>query len=526
MTAVERLPWRLARRGALLLCASGALYAVVEAVSYEQTYPDAAAREQLARLSDSAAVRALQGVPRAIETTGGFVVWDGGWFLALVVSIWAVLATTRLLRGEEDTGRADLVLSRPVAARRLLRAQLSVVAAVAVGFGLVTAAALVAVGVEIQGSLLFGAGLAGSGLTAAAVAALAAQLLDVRRRAVAAGLAVLGIAFVVRMQGNSAPSQEWLLQLTPLGWLDRLEPFAENRWSGLLPYAAATAALTVLAFRERRRRDTGAARFSGRSSRAPRLRLLGGPVAFGWRTTQGVLASWCVGILLFGVMTGSIVSTVVELIEDDPEYARTLEDFGVDVSSPAEGFLSLMAIALALAFALYVSWRIGSLRGEEAAGRLDHLLVRPVSRSRWLAGYFLLSVLAAALVVLSGAIGVWLGARIGGTQLGWQEAIGPLLATLPLVVLFAGAGVLAFGAAPRLTVAVPAALAVLGYLLDLFGPLLSLPDVVLDLSPFHWLPRPPLEPWTAGPAVALTGLGVLLAAVGVAAFRRRDLSPD
>lgn len=526
MTGVWRLPWRLVRRGAVLLCLSAALYAVVEVVSYEQTYPDDASRAQLAQLSSSAAVRALQGVPHAIETTGGFVAWDAGWFLAVVVGIWAVLVTTRLLRAEEDTGRADLVLSRPIRPVRLLIAQLAVVAGVVLAFGVTVAISLVVQGMPVGGSVLLGAGLSGVGLAFTGVAALAAQLLDLRRRAVSVALGVLGLAFVLRMYANTSDDRAWLLHLTPLGWLDRLRPFGDDRWTGLLPLLVAPALLVVLAVRERTARDSGGARLAGREHRAPRLRLLGGPVVFGWRATSGVLVAWSIGVALFGVVLGSVVSAVVDLIEGDTEYSRTLEQLGVDVSDPAEGFLSVMAITLAMVFGLYVSWRIGALRTAEATGRLEHLLVRPVRRTTWLAGSYVLAVVAAAVVTLAGCVGIWLGARIGGTDLGWWDASLPLLATLPVAVLVAGIGVLAFGAVPRLTVAVPVTLVVLAYVLELLGTVLSLPAWVLDLSPFRWLPRPPVEPWTAGPSLALCALGVTAAAAGVALFCRRDLAPD
>ena len=524
--SVWRLPWRLARRGAVLLWFSAAVYMVVEVVSYEQAYPDEESRARLAQLSDTAAVRALQGVPHAIETPGGFVTWDAAWFLALVVGIWAVLVTTRLTRAEEDSGRAELVLSRPIRSVRLLSVQLVVVAVGVLLFGAAAALALIVQGIPVSGSLLLGAGLSGVGLTFAAVAALAAQLLDHRRRAVSAALGVLGLSFVLRMYASTSDDRAGLLHATPLGWLDRLQPFGAERWSGLLPLLVAPALLVALAIRERAARDSGAARFAGREDRPARVRLLGGAVAFGWRITSGVLVAWSIGVALFGVVLGSVVTAVVDLIEDDPEYARTLEQLGVDVSRPAEGFLSLMAVSLAMVFGLYVSWRVGALRGEEASGRLDHLLVRPVRRSRWLAGSYVLAVLAASLVALAGCVGIWLGARIGGSDLGWADAGLPLLATLPVVVLFAGIGVLAFGLVPRLTVAVPVTLVVLAYVLELLGTALSPPPWVLDLSPFRWLPRPPIEPWTATPSVVLCALGLAATGAGVLLFSRRDLAPD
>lgn len=83
--------------------------------------------------------------------------------------------------------------------------------------------------------------------------------------------------------------------------------------------------------------------------------------------------------------------------------------------------------------------------------------------------------------------------------------------------------VLTFAAAPRLTVALPVSLAVVGYLLDTFGAMLEWPAAVLSLSPFHHLARLPGQPMTATAAVTLCGLGLLAAALGVAVFGRRDL---
>jgi ABC-2 type transport system permease protein len=524
--AAARLPLRLTRRGMILLVLASVFYAVVEVVSYRGTYPEQADRERLAALADSGAVRALQGVPHGVDTVGGFVVWDAGWFLALVVSVWAVLATTRVLRAEEDTGRADVVLATPVSARRLLLAQLAVVSGGALVFGLAFTVSLVALDVPVGGSLLFGLGLAGVGVTFVGVGAVAAQLLDMRRRAVGAGTGVLGLLFLVRMLGNSNDERAWLLNVTPFGWLDRLEPFTAARWELLLLFAAAPLLLGGVAVLERGARDTGSARLTGQDRRTARTVLLGGPVAFGWRLTTGTLLAWSVGLLVFGVVMGALVTGVVDLIGEDEQYRQMLEQFGFDVSEPAEGFLAMMAVFFALAYALYAAWRIGALRAEEGSERLEHLLVRGVVRWRWLAASTALAVVAGTVVVLATGAGIWVGARATGTALSAGQAFGPLLATVPLIVLFTGLAVLALGAAPRMTVAVPATLAVLGYVLDFLGPLLDLPQWVLDLSPFRWLPRPPDDAFAPGSALVLTALGVLAAAVGIALFQRRDIAGD
>lgn len=517
------LPVRLVRRGVLLLVLTAAAYAWVEVASYESTYSDAASRAQIQQLGDTGAVRVLQGEPRAVDTVGGFVVWDAGWFLALVVSVWAVLATTRLARGEEDDGRADVVLSRPVLRRDLLLAQLAAVGGGAVAFGAAASAALLALGLPAGGSLLFGAGLAGAGLTSAATGALAAQLLDVRRRAVAAGIAVVGAGYALRMVAHSADSRAGLLWATPAGWPDQLHAFSGDRWWALAPLLVTPAVLTVLAVRERERRDTGGARLAGRDRHEPRLRLLGGAASFGWRQSSGVLVAWCVGSALFGVVLGAMLPAVVDLLAEDGEYRQTLEDFGLDVSNPLDSFLAVLAASLALAFALYAAWRVGGLRQEESSGRLEHLLVRPLVRWRWLGSASLLGAAAALLVVLSSGIGIWIGGTVAGADLEVRQALEPVLATLPLVLLFLGLAVLAFGVVPRLTVALPVTLAVAAYALQLLGQALGLPGAVVDVSPFSWLPLPPEQPFSAPAAAVMLGIGVVAAAAGTWRFSGRDV---
>ncbi len=522
---VAALPVRLVRRGAVLLCASAALYVVVEVVTYRSTYPTLESRRQLVRLADDPTIRVLQGVPRAVDTVGGYVAWDAGWFLALVLSTWAVLTTTRLLRADEDTGRAELALSRPVRAGRLLLAQVVVLLAVTVAYGVTVTVALVLLDVPAAGALLLGAGLAGVGATAVGGAAVTAQLWDPRRRALAAAAALLGLAFVLRMIASSRASRQSLLALTPFGWLDRLQPFAGDRWIGLAPLLLVPVALVAAAVQLRSLRDDGRGWLVSRDRRPPRIWLLGGAAAFVWRTGAGVLVGWTVSVGAFGAVVGSLVASVADLVEDDPQYRRVLTRLGVDVTSPTDAFLTLMASSLALVFALQVSWRVGAVRAEEASGRLEHLLVRPVLRWRWLASAAALAVVAGAVVVVAAATGVWLGAA-AGSDVTAAQAYRPLVGTLPIVVLFAGLAVLAFGAVPRLTVAVPAVLAVLSYLLDLLGPVLELPTWVMELSPFSGLARPPTEGLSMSWVVTVCGVGLLAAALGVVAFGRRDVTGE
>jgi ABC-2 type transport system permease protein len=223
-------------------------------------------------------------------------------------------------------------------------------------------------------------------------------------------------------------------------------------------------------------------------------------------------------------MLGTMAQSIADFMRDDPTYRDMMEQMGLDLSQPLDAYVRLMALSMALAFGLFVCWRIGAARQEEAEGRLDLLLVRPVPRVPWLAVTFGLALVAATVVIVASGVAFWLGAVAADGGVGLWQALAPMLETLPLVVLYAGLTVLTFGTLPRLTVALPATAVVVGYLLDTFGPLFSWPSWVLAGSPFHHLTRVPGDTFSVGASAVMAGAGLVLAGLGVVLFARRDVT--
>ncbi|POM23563.1 ABC-2 family transporter protein [Actinomadura rubteroloni] len=526
-TRVARLTVRLVRRGALLLALATALYAAIDALTFVRTYPDAASRGRLAAFEDDPTVRMLQGVPHAIGTTGGFVVWDIGWLLALVTGVWVLLTVTRLLRGDEEAGRADLVLAAPVRATRVLAAQvLVVVGAVAVvGAGL--AVTLAAAGAGTGGSVLFGLGITAFGATCAGIAAVCAQVWPTRGRATAGAAAVFGAAYLLRIVANGADGRARLRWFTPFGWLDALHPYGgDPDWAALAAPVAASVLLTLAAVRLRTARDAGGALIAAADRRRPRTRFLGGPLAFAWRTTAAMTTGWSAGICAYAVLIGAMTTTFTRFVAKDAGTRQMLADIGWDAADAAAGFVGLMGVVLGLLIALYACWRIGAARTEEASGRLEHVLVRAVTRRRWLAGHAALTLAGAALTACASGVAVWAGATATGAHVGLGGALAATCNPLPVVVLAAGLAVLVFGARPRATVAAPVTLTVTAYVAEMVGPALHWPERAMDLSPFHHLAAVPAEPYAPVAGIVLTVLGLLALAAGAVLFERRDLTAD
>jgi ABC-2 type transport system permease protein len=498
-------------------------YLAMEVVVFRETYPTAASQEQLRRLSSSSVVRMMQGDPGGLDSAGGFAVWDAGWVVLLVVGAWTLLSVTRLTRGEEDAGRADLVLSRPVAPEAHLRAALAALLLGSAGLGAACALPLLLLGQQVEGALLWGAGVAAFTAVMASLGALVAQLVGPRRRAASVGFALLVGAYLARVVAHSADDRSWLLAVTPFGWTDRLAPFDGNRWAWLLAPVLTALLLGAAAVLMSARRDTGSALLHDRADHRTSTRLLGSAPAFGWRLTQPALLAWAATLGVLGVVFGLMTDALLELLAEDDSYRSMLEALGVDLSEPLVGFLGYLAVSIAVTVAAFTGFRLGAVRQEEAEGRLDALLVRGVVRRRWLATTAVHALLSAVLLIGVSGLAVWAGAQSVGAPVTAGQVLEPMAGTVPLLVVFVGVAVLAFGAAPRLTTVLPVTLAVATYLLDTLGTALSWPSWTVTLSPFHHLARLPGDPMTAGAALGLTTLGVLLAAAGLVAFDRRDV---
>lgn len=330
--AVARLSARLVRRSTLAVSIGVAALLVLEALAFEETYPDAASREALALWGRDPGIRILSGPATAVETVGGFVVWDAGLYLLLILSAWSLTTATRVLRGDEDAGRSDVQLASPVHATRGLLTQLLVLLGACVVVGTAVAVTLAALGAQRSGAVVFGAAVVGYCATLVGTAGVACQLLPTRGGALRVSGAVLAAWILLRMVANSGNSRTWLGWFTPPGWTDQVRSFGDNRWPVLLVPLTVSAGLVAVAVLLRRRRDTGAGILAGRESHRSRALGLGGTTAFAWRASQGVLLAWAVALAAVGAVVGVLLPTMTDYLEDDAGFRDLLAAMGMDAT--------------------------------------------------------------------------------------------------------------------------------------------------------------------------------------------------
>ncbi|MEU0242946.1 ABC transporter permease [Streptomyces sp. NPDC006235] len=481
----------------------------------EGLYGTSAERADLIRqMEANSSLRAMVG-PVFGDSLGALTAWRAGVYAGALAAVMSLLVVVRHTRDEEESGRQELVASGMVGRRASLTAAL-LAAAVANGvLALLLTAGLAGQGTT--GALALGLGIAGVGMVFATMAAIVAQLTESARLARGLTAAVLGAAFVLRAAGDSATDDgsSVLTWVSPLGWLENLRPYADERWWVLALFAGAVLLQGAVAYGLAGRRDIGMSFLPTRpGSASGRLSSAG---ALAWRLQRGSVLGWSAGFLLAGVVYGGMTEGAADLVGDNDNARRIFERMG-GRSGLTDTFLASMTGMLGLVAALYIVASVLRLHGEETSGRAEPVLANAVGRLRWAAGHLVIAFGGSALLMLLAGLGLAAGY---GKETG--PILGACLVQLPAIWAIGGVAVLLHGVLPR---AAAAAWGVAGaaLLIGWVGPALDVPQAVLDLSPFGHLPKLPGGSMEWGPVVVLTGLAVVLVAGGLAGLRRRDVT--
>jgi ABC-2 type transport system permease protein len=471
-----------------------------------------------ATVGDSATSRMMNGRPDALETIGGIVAYETTMTALVVMALMVTFLVVRHTRGEEESGRAELLRATVTGRHAATAAAVVVATAASVLVGALDALVLVANELPPAPSLLHGAEVTGVGLVFTAVAAAAAQVTASARAALGIAGTILGVAFVLRGIGDVAGNA--LTYLSPLGWAQAVRPFGAAQWWPILLLVVVAGAILAGTAYLTAHRDAGAGLIQPRPGRPRASASLGTATGLAWRLQRGPVIGWGVGLAISGALFGSVGPEVLEMVEANPDLARAIGASGGAILD------SYFATTLAISAVIGTGFGVSSalrLRGEETAGRAEALLATGMSRTRLAVG-FLVVTLAGTVVHLAG-LGLAAGATYGVVS-GDGSAVGPLLgaalALAPACLAVSGVAVLLTGWWPRATMVAWAALA-FAFLQVYLGELLRFPDWVSAASPWWHLPRQPLETFALAPVLGVLVVALVLAAAGVAGLRRRDI---
>jgi ABC-2 type transport system permease protein len=488
-------------------------------------FPTVAERQSyLAIVIANPALTALYGHAFG-SSLGALTAWRLGGTV-LLVGLASLLTVIRHTRAEEEAGRRELLGATVVGRQAPLFAALIVTFGANLALGALAAVGLVAYGLSFSGSVAFGLSWAMFGCAFAAIAAVTAQVTEGARAARGIAIAVLGLCFLLRVAGDVGNKDEpsWISWLSPLGWAQRVRPFADEHWWVFALFAVLVAVLLAASYALSARRDLGSGLLPARPGPAvasPRLRS---PLALAWRLQRGSLLAWTLGFAVFGAVFGGVTQSAVQIIDTSPQMRALAERLGGSSGLADTWFAVLMGL-LGLVASAYAIGAALRLRSEESSGRVEPVLAASVSRLRWAASHLTFAALGPTVVLGAAGLAAGLAYGLSAGDVGRElpRVLAAAEVQLPAVWVLAGLAVALFGLLPRFAASVGWGALVACTLLEEFGRPLQLSGRLLDLSPFAHLPKLPGGEVSAAPLVWLTLIAVTLAAIGLLGLRRRDV---
>ena len=455
--------------------------------------------------------------------------WRMFGLLIIVGAIWGLLTATRLLRGEEDAGRWELLLAGRTTRRH---ATVQAIAGLAVGFAAlwsvtagftVAAGSLSTVGFSASASLFYATAGTASAALFLAIGALTSQLGRTRRQANGLAAAAFAVSFLVRVVADSGTGLAWMRWASPLGWVENLRPLTGSQPLALLPVVLLVAAAAGAAVTLAGQRDVGAGILTRPESARANTRLLGGPAVLVTRLERWVALAWIGGLATLALIFGVVARSAAEANLGDTSIEEAVGRLGGNAGGAA-AWIGYEFLYLAALVAFAAAGQVSALRNEEADGHLDNLLARAVSRRRWLAGRLGFAVVLVALAGLACGIGGWIGVARPPSDIGLTTMLQAGLNLTAPAVLVLGVGTLLYGLVPRLAVPMLYGLVLWSFVIQIIGSSITTNHWLLDTSALSHLGPVPATTLDWSAIAWLAGLGVIAALAGLAAFDRRDLA--
>ncbi|NUT34067.1 MAG: ABC transporter permease [Hamadaea sp.] len=494
------------------------LFPAMISSSFKELYPDQASRQGLVdQMMATPSITALYG-PIFSADLGALTNWRSSLLLVIAMLVGG-LTVIRHTRAEEEQGRRELLGASVVGRGAALAAAFVVTAIAGLLVGVVIYGTMSAADPEGGiGALAFGMQYASGVWLFAAIGGLAAQLSQGARAARWVVGAVLGGSFLLRVLGDAGGDlNNPLSWISPIGLLQRMRPYADERWWIPVLLAGVAVLVAAAAYTLSVRRDLDAGLIAQRPGRGRAPRSLSSPLALAWRLQRGGIIGWLLGFAVIGLVMGSAAQAATNSFAENPQMIELLQKLGGS-AGVADLFLGAVFSIIGIAVAAQGIQSALRARGEETAVRVEPILGASVARVRWLGGYVLLALGGTA--VSMAVIGLVAGIGRGSDQI--LPMLGAGLSVVPAVWLTVGVVIALFGLAPKLLgLAWPLLVAFL--LLGQLGPLLQLPQWAMDLSPFTHLPHLPGGDAEPLPLVLLTAVAALLVAAGMAGYRRRDI---
>ncbi len=504
-----------------------------------------AARQTLVSLAGSFAWNAD---PVAVDTVGGYATWKVGIFI-LLIAIWPLLACSRLLRGEEERGSLDVLLSLPRGRSRVALEKLAAVWTALLLMGLLIGLITFAGGQSFKAdfglgdALLFGLNLALICGVFGSLALLISQFTQERGTASGVTGGLLLVFIVLDMVHRVISGTDWLSRFSPVYYYNLSKPlipaFGTNP-GAMLVLLGLSVLLSGVAIWLFARRDVGATvalpgflRLPERSVRPERalpvnawslrsvytrsLAKIAFPT-FWWTLVIAGLAAWMV------VVVKQIEGQLNTLATSSPFMRDLIARIGGGGVSFNANLLSALFILLPLLLMAFAVTQANSWAADEEEGRQELVLSTPQPRLNVLLARFAALTTATVIVGVLTLAAAALASAASGLALDGGNLTAATLSIIPLGLLVAALGYLFSGwLRTAIDTGLLSFLLVIWFFITFVGPGLNWPDATLRLSAFYYYGTPLLHGLPLWDMLGVLAVGIVALALASVRFARKDI---
>ncbi|HEV7929609.1 MAG TPA: hypothetical protein VGP12_05695, partial [Nitrosospira sp.] len=445
-------------KGALIIGLLAGIMGGGQGYAYTATYPDEASRAQFKTSLEAApSLSIIYGEIDELPSPAGYMAYRTGMFLTVIASIWALMAVIKLLRGQEEDGRWEMIASGSITSKEAsIQVFTGFMSALSLAF-ILSVAGMSAIGIlpEVNAPATAGTYLSLAIFVPAALFAslgfFVSQLSITKRRALFYGLIPLLILLAFRTIGNTVSDLHWLKIYTPFGWTELSHPTVDPHMAWFIPVIVLFPFFTLFGRYLIGKRDLGAGIIPESSTAKPHYSLLNSPIQLAFRQNVVSFISWGIGILFLSALMATISGIAASAVADSESLKLAVAQLGGS-DNIAIAFIGAGFVMVAMALLLMVTTGLGGVRKDEAKNQLDNILVQPVRRSSWLAGRLGLIAGTATLVSLVCAVATWAMAGTQNISLDLGTLLLVSIALMGTIVFTLGFGAFLYGILPRFAV--------------------------------------------------------------------------
>ncbi|KYG34152.1 ABC transporter permease [Alkalihalobacillus trypoxylicola] len=499
------------------------LIIVATAASFSSLFQSEEERQIMAESMKNPAVTAIVGFSSGLEgySDGAMLSHQMLLITAFIIGLISILFVAKHTRADEEEGRLELFRSLPVGrltnvTSTLLAAFIqNILLAILMTLGLMS---LQIESIDWQGSVLFGSVLAGTGLFFSTLTAVLAQLNENSRGTISFSFMILGLSYLVRAVGDVSDGS-WSM-LSPLGWVVHAEVFVINNWNPVWLLFGFSMIFSILSIILNLKRDLGSSLIAAKQGKATASTFITSSWGFVLRLQRTQLLVWLLVMYVMGASYGALFGELEFFFSSDVMQQMLASQQEADMMS---SFVSLIMSLNAMVATIPAILILMRLQKEERGGRSEHLLIRTVSRNKWLGIHFILSLVSSFIFLIVSKIGVWsIAILVMNDTLSFSHIWEATVVFVPAIWIFVGLAVLLFGYRPQLMNAI---WVLLGYsfFIIYFEGFFQFPTWMEKLTPFSYIPQLPLEELKLGSLIVLTAISSLFIILGFINYNRRDL---